>query len=86
MTMMDQYERMLWKQESDRSQRTLRRPSGDEGSVIELSEPRRWASSLGASGMAGIALLSPNALWLWLEYFWWNGEGIMSVEMCRPDI
>ena len=53
----------------------LRRP---EGSVIEESEPRRSASCLGASGMAGTAL-SPKALWLWLEYFWWNGEGIVDV-------
>jgi hypothetical protein len=28
--------------------------------------------------MAGTAL-SPKTLWLWLEYFWWNGEGIEEV-------
>lgn len=43
--------------------RTRRRASGDEGSVMEVSEPRRWASSLGASGMAG-TVLSPKTLWL----------------------
>lgn len=26
--------------------------------------------------MAG-TVLSPKTLWLWLEYFWWNGEGIL---------
>jgi hypothetical protein len=60
------------------SSHTLRRPAGEAGSVIEESEPRRSASCFGASGMAGTAL-SPKALWLWLEYFWWNGEGIVYV-------
>jgi hypothetical protein len=56
---------------------TLRRPSGEpDAEPIEASEPRRSASCLGASGIAGTGL-SPNTLWLWDEYFWWNGEGIM---------
>jgi hypothetical protein len=33
------------------------------------------ASCFGPSGMAGV--LSPKTLWFWLEYFWWNGEGIL---------
>jgi hypothetical protein len=56
----------------------LRRPVGEAGSVIDESEPRRSASCFGASGMAGVES-SPKTLWLWLEYFWWNGEGIVVV-------
>jgi hypothetical protein len=28
--------------------------------------------------MAGTGL-SPKTLWLWEEYFWWKGEGIMNI-------
>lgn len=31
-------------------------------------------------------VLSPKALWLWLEYFWWNGEGIVICSVVEPDI
>ena len=56
----------------------LRRPTGDpDAELIEASDPRRSAFSLGASGMSGTGL-SPKTLWLCDEYFWWNGEGIVE--------
>lgn len=58
--------------------RTLRRPStGDDGiELMDESDARLSASCLGPSGMSG-TVLSPKTLWLWEEYFWWNGEGIV---------
>lgn len=44
---------------------------------MDESDVLRSASCLGAVGMLGV-VLSPNILWLWLEYFWWNGEGIVG--------
>lgn len=58
---------------------TLRRWVGESGAEpTEASEALRSASCLGPSGMMGVAL-SPKTLWLWLEYFWWNGDGILNV-------
>jgi hypothetical protein len=62
----------------------LRRPSGDpEAELIEESEARRSAVSLGPAGMSGTGL-SPKTLWLWEEYFCWKGEGI--VEVCEKTV
>lgn len=48
-----------------------------ESEVIDVEDVRRLASSLGPSGMA--VAVSPNNLCVWLEYFWWKGEGIVDV-------
>jgi hypothetical protein len=49
---------------------------GDD-SLIEASEPRRSAS-LGASGIAG-TVSSLKILLVCELYFWWNGEGMLSI-------
>lgn len=69
--------RVLEEKWPERRHRTLRRSDvGDpELEPTEASDALRSTSCLGPSGMDGV-VSDPNILWLWLEYFWWNGEGI----------
>lgn len=58
---------------------TLLRSVGEEGEdPMDVSEALRSASCLGPSGIAGM-VLSPKNLWLWVAYFWWNGEGMLGL-------
>jgi hypothetical protein len=56
---------------------TLLRSAVEGLEPMEASEPLLSASCLGPSGIA-TKVLSPKTLWFWEEYFWWNGEGIVT--------
>jgi len=55
----------------------LLRPGADDVASVDFLSV---AAAAGGSGSAGVSL---KILWVWEEYFWWKGEGMLDsfVEM-----